>query len=422
MTHSEVRFVAESVRDALTAREYLRASTTKSSGDPAPTIAEAIHAARETYRTSDKTRRGVAMTEGLALIKKSIHEIIPDTFGWWLEADNDVRISVRWLWLGHSAVTHSGSVSDCDVTILLELLRYVDWAEEAKEAMRSVEEAEAALLKNAQERRRLRLTSNAHTLAAPPPLETIEPAPVTFEQKRLDLGPRKRPGKRITAEEMMRRMAEAERPERKQAERERAQIEREEQRAAELEAAAEERRRRYAERQEAEATGATEPETDAPEAEESTPEPEDAAPPSPPSPAQTQPATATEQAESAPSNIEHIGRLGNYPRRGHHGFFLTRAPYDGALIGMTWEEFDSLSEILRAVRANPPGTYTAAHLYGNHHMKGAEQVWKSFGDGRPYPNQYRGQKKLRGLTPREFNRLANETERPKNPQRFSFGW
>ncbi len=215
MNPNEIHFVAAHVRDALTSKDYLHVALVKNLGDPEVAvrfIARKIQSGRDAFRSSKDTREMTTISEGHALLKTKLRAIIPQNFGWWMEMDHDVEIRVRWLWLGHPAVTHSGSVSDCDLTIVLALLRNVDWDAEAKEAIDSVEAAEAALLKSAQDRRRLRLTNSAHTLALPC-IETLAPiAPPTLAQKKLEMGPRRIPKRRLTSEELSQRLAEADEP------------------------------------------------------------------------------------------------------------------------------------------------------------------------------------------------------------------
>ena len=93
-------------------------------------------------KTTEHAVREKTISDGVQLLKAHVRGKVPDRFGWWIEIDHDVRISIRWLWLGHPAVTHSGSVSDCDVTIALSFLDRVDWNAEVSAAMESVELAD----------------------------------------------------------------------------------------------------------------------------------------------------------------------------------------------------------------------------------------------------------------------------------------
>lgn len=375
MTSDEIRFVALDVIEALRSKRLLGWEK-KPSRHLTTHIARVIEDSRLRYKSSDTVRKSVAITDGFALIKKSILEIIPPTFGWWLEADHDVQICVRWLWLGHPAVTHSGSVSDFDITILLALLKNVDWEAEAREAMATVEAAEAALLRSAQERRRLRLSDNAHMLALPS-IEILAHVPTpTYSEKKRSKVPKVFPLPRLTSEEITQRLSESKK---------RILKETEQDNPEEFEGPTADR-----ERQSDEPTESVE-----------------AAPVS-----DTSAVPQKNLAEIPPPGVAEIPKKDRtFPRRGDPGYFLTRAPWSGGpLHSFDWEEFEDLKPLMDAVRANPPGTYTAAHILGAP-IKGAQQVWKCFGGGRPYPSSYRGTKELRPLTRREYHRLSSGTPR-----------
>lgn len=125
---------------------------------------------------------------GVATLKSRLRAHIPETFGWWVEIDNDIRVSIRWIWLGHPGVMHAGSVSDPDIDIALALVETVDWTAEVDAAIASVEHTEFELLAKAQKRRRFNITDTAHLVALPEP-EPTRLIPVSLPEKRRQIGP-----------------------------------------------------------------------------------------------------------------------------------------------------------------------------------------------------------------------------------------
>lgn len=360
MNANETSFVADHLCDALTEKEFLRLAVVKAYGGAhilSRFIAREIQLGRRKWRVSDQQRILTAISEGHGLLKACLRRIIPPTFGWWLEVDHDVEIRARWLWLGHPGVTHSGSRSDSDVTILLALLRQVDWEAEAKEAMGSVEKAEHEILKSAQEVRRLRLTNHAHTLALPPIQSLALPA-ATFDEKKRERVPFLRPARRLTAEEIDERLAEAE-------------TEEEDAPGTPLESTHENTR-----------TAVGDPEQDGP----------------------------LSQTDKPAARRRGVGDMTE--------FFLTRDRCtDGPIASLNWERYSDLAHLLRAVNRHPAGTFTEAYLYGGMcRLRGPQKVYELL-TGKTFPNSYRGRKELRPLSRREYDRIMTGTTSEPPPHR-----
>lgn len=116
---------------------------------------------------------GVAGTQIQPHVKPfrdAVRSLIPTSFKWWVELDDDIGFSIRWFWMGHAAVSYIGRVEDVDPSIMLSLLSVVDWEDEVGRAIQSVEAYEAELLTVAQSNRRNRLTdSNLAPIEMPPP-------------------------------------------------------------------------------------------------------------------------------------------------------------------------------------------------------------------------------------------------------------
>lgn len=148
--------------------------------------------------------------ESLRDARKRISAAIPEAFGWWLELDHEVRLSVRWIWLGHPAVTHCGGVTDYDITIVMMFLEDVDWEAEVSAAMAGIENAESLLLQTAQKKRRLRLSDVARVNRDAPALVQADSAPEgTLRAKMRDTGPLEVPQRRMSREAMEKRLAAA---------------------------------------------------------------------------------------------------------------------------------------------------------------------------------------------------------------------
>lgn len=141
------------------------------------------------------------ISDAVARLRKTLREIIPATFGWWVEIDHDVQFTVRWIWLGHPAVTHCGSISDSDVTIAIWLLERVDWQSEALRAMDGIELREMELLLAAQQRRKLKLTGSVAMMTLPR-VELDLQSEKPLIERRTDLGPAHIPVYRPSLEEM----------------------------------------------------------------------------------------------------------------------------------------------------------------------------------------------------------------------------
>lgn len=132
---------------------------------------------------SDGLAVGAAATNVVSTIRQVIQSVIPGDFHWWLEMESEIGISVRWVWLGHSAVSYVGGVRDSDITILLALLRDVNWFIERDKAIESVEGYEREALRIAQERRRIKAVGPKATKLKT--VEIPEPPPFTLEGKRI---------------------------------------------------------------------------------------------------------------------------------------------------------------------------------------------------------------------------------------------
>ncbi|WP_129047455.1 hypothetical protein [Oleiharenicola lentus] len=100
-----------------------------------------------------------------------------------MEIDSEIGVSVHWVWLGHSAVSRVGGVSDFNVDILLELLRGVNWFVQRHDAIESVEGYEQAALKAAQEKRRNRAIGRSGGKLKE--VRIPEPPPLSIEGKKL---------------------------------------------------------------------------------------------------------------------------------------------------------------------------------------------------------------------------------------------
>ena len=343
MTHRDRHQIAARLVRSLRARGFLTAKA----GDLAEIVAQEIEAACADIDTGTPERRATYLAEAVATMKREIRAIIPPAFGWWLEFDHDVRASIRWVWLGHPAVTRCGSVSDSDFSLALHFLRSVDWEEEVRRAMADIEKTEADLLRQAQERRRLILTNGAHMLSQLPPLELPPPPPATFEDKRLAAGPLEIPAPRLSGEEARERIRSA------------------------IEA-----------HQEDEAGSSRPALPSSPFSPSSAPagyydedEEDDGPEPEPPPPL---PPVAT-VAPPIPTG-ERRPRFPDEPGKPRLVFGLSRERSRLPLAFVKFEPFDSLRELSAAVKAAPPDTYAQAFLHGGEIVLfGADKVWSAFG-------------------------------------------
>lgn len=124
-------------------------------------------------------RAGTQIQPHVKPFRDAVRSLIPASFKWWVELDDDIGFSIRWFWMGHAAVSYIGRVQDVDPSIMLSLLSVVDWEDEVGRAIQSVEAYEAELLTIAQSNRRNRLTDS--NLA---PIEMPPPGPLSVEAKK----------------------------------------------------------------------------------------------------------------------------------------------------------------------------------------------------------------------------------------------
>lgn len=344
MTHNERHHIAARLVRKLKTRGVLRSALEI---DVEELIADELDKACTDYATGDPHRRAAYLAEAVLIMKRAVREIIPTSFGWWLEFDHDVRASVRWVWLGHPAVTHCGSISDSDFSLALDFLRSVDWDAEIRRAMANIEETETQLLKHAQARRRLMLSGSAHLIAKLPPIQLPEPAPATFEDKRLAAGPLEIPASRLTTEQAAERIREA----KKATERE------------ELDAL--HRHRKF--------SGEAEEHLDDLDADDYCEE-DDGPEPEPP-----QPLVIATVPPPIPTGL----RRPRYPSeegKPQLVFGLSRERSRVPLAFVKFEPFDTLADLIRAVKAAPPDTYSYAWLHaGEDSIYGAPAIWDAFG-------------------------------------------
>lgn len=385
MSPNALRELSKGILSGLAQRRLLRDPVSRKQSRYLDVVISALKAAEEAMTLSEESRRWTYLSEAVQVLKKEIRGMIPEEFGWWLEVDHDVRISVRWIWMGHPSATHSGSCSDCDVSILLDLLRQVNWEAQREEAMRSVEDAEAALLKCAQERRRLKLTNTGGPLALPP-VELPPQLPVTFDGKKSAFGPKEKPRPRATREQMKEledRAAEAQSIARQEKQEKRKQIS----------AAIQTQMHPVSPAKPTEPAKVPPP---APPAAEPTPKPRpvDAVKATPPHAEETAP-----EPESAPDtefgfaddlpaaewtgNPSHYGEdhIGEPP-----SFFLSRNPPSYRLRDTTWILCDTLQEAQDILRAHPYGTFRQAWAFSAR-LQTVEAVWNI--TGQPPPENVR---------------------------------
>ena len=385
MTHNELNYVAKQVHHILWSAGWLRGS---SRTGPAA-ILQAIEKARKSFASDDEQRMMTILSDGASLLKKTIRSLIPPTFGWWLEMDHDVRISVRWLWLGHPAVVHSGSVSDTDVTIMLALLRGVDWDAEAAAAMENVEAAEAKLLRSAQERRRIKLTDKAH-LVALPPVELGTPVAISFNDKLKEIGPGELPIRRATREEMAAKLAAA-------LAQSKADLENMSDGSAEEEDSTPLYRRK---------TIVFDGNTDETPEAAATNEP-------------TNRFALTFRNEGQSYEERHASPEDTTRRVHEDGlpplqFGLSRQLVRPALCRIQFEPYPSIRAVLNAIKANPRGTYTEAYLYGGICRLQKPEFVQRMVSNKPL----HGGRIRREMTDREFRRI--DTGEPRRcDKRFS---
>jgi hypothetical protein len=122
---------------------------------------------------------GVQIQPHVKPFRDSIRSIIPSSFKWWVELDDDIGFSIRWIWMGNAAVSYVGRAEDLDPGILLSLISVVDWDDEVRRAIQSVEAYEAEALAIAQTNRRNSLIGSNL-----PRIEFPDPGPFSIEEKR----------------------------------------------------------------------------------------------------------------------------------------------------------------------------------------------------------------------------------------------
>ena len=94
MTYNERHHIAARLVRKLQARGVLRAALQI---DVAELIADELDKACADYATGDPHRRAAYLADAVLVMKRAVREIVPASFGWWLEFDHDVRASVRWV-------------------------------------------------------------------------------------------------------------------------------------------------------------------------------------------------------------------------------------------------------------------------------------------------------------------------------------
>lgn len=413
MHYNEVAFVAERIAAEMLKRDFVakgvvgKGVAVRVSGVLCRFIACEIHAARTAWNVSSESVRSLKISEGVGLLKARIRELVPATFGWWMEIDHDLNFAVRWMWLGHPAVTRSGSVSDCDVSIMLAGLESVNWDEQATLAMADVEQTEADLLRVAQDRRRLKLSNPAQALALPA-VEMPTMAVVPFADKKAALGPKERPKRRETSDELAARM--------KRAEELNPLAERKEKRAREIERLEQSMEGYLDEKKQRSPISANVPALKA-------------APP-----VAASPAPQIEECSNASSNESNrvpaagwaeIGRVWTgSPKEFPHSegnraeWFLSREAATRPLAKTTWLPLRSLSEVMDAILANPMGTFKQAWGFGGiARIRTAEKVWEMTGQTVPENWSYRALR-ARQLTGESAPGL--EGPQPGEPPSFWF--
>lgn len=126
---------------------------------------------------------GAGSSMAVHAVRRAVHEVIPGDFHWWMEIEPEIGQSIRWIWLGHTAVSHIGGVSDPNVAILVDLLRGVNWESERAVAIESVEGYEQAALQVAQEKRKNRFLGRSKGKLDE--VRMPEPPPLSIEGKRI---------------------------------------------------------------------------------------------------------------------------------------------------------------------------------------------------------------------------------------------
>ncbi len=216
MHANELDFIGEFVRDALAGKNYLRQSVVKLFGGEhiaARFISRAITKGRAKWEASEESRELYAIGHGMSLLKEKLRTLIPPEFGWWVEIDHDIRISVRWCWVSNPAATHIGSASDFDASVVLTLVAGVDWSEQASRAMAAIEEEEAELLRLAQQRRRAvgstgKGICDTYTLGADKGSDTTATlTALSLSKTRSMIGPKEMPKPRETRETIAAKLA-----------------------------------------------------------------------------------------------------------------------------------------------------------------------------------------------------------------------
>lgn len=114
-------------------------------------------------------------------LRQNIHSVIPLDFSWWLEMDYDIGVSICWIWTGHPGVSKIGRLFDSDLSILLSLLRQIDWSEQVNAAVDTVDAFEREALRAAQNKRRSLIAPGLTSL---PSVALPEPGPFTLDEKR----------------------------------------------------------------------------------------------------------------------------------------------------------------------------------------------------------------------------------------------
>jgi hypothetical protein len=114
-------------------------------------------------------------------LRNVIRSIIPSDFSWWIEMDDDIGVSICWIWTGHPGVSKVGRLFDADLSIALSLLPKIDWSEQVNLAVDTVDAFEREALRAAQNKRRSFL---AHGVSVLPPVTLPEPGPFTLADKR----------------------------------------------------------------------------------------------------------------------------------------------------------------------------------------------------------------------------------------------
>jgi len=105
-------------------------------------------------------RQATEIQRSLTLLRKTLSEVIPDHFQWWFDMDDDLNISVEYIWLGHpNAFPYR--VEDTDFSIVIQLVMGINWEEEVKRNLQDISQREGKQLQVAQEERNTILLEEA---------------------------------------------------------------------------------------------------------------------------------------------------------------------------------------------------------------------------------------------------------------------